>query len=72
MRVLHTDLLVIGLGSAGSAAVYRALQNGISVIGAEQMPGPGGTSTYGGVNNWEPGVSYPGIHQEIADRKSVV
>lgn len=68
MRVLHTDLLVIGLGSAGSAAVYRALQNGISVIGAEQMPGPGGTSTYGGVNNWEPGVSYPGIHQEIARR----
>ena len=68
MRILHTDILVLGLGSAGSAAVYRALQGGASVVGAEQMAGPGGTSTYGGVNNWEPGVSFPGIHAEIARR----
>lgn len=68
MRIFHTDILVLGLGSAGSAAVYRALQGGASVVGAEQMAGPGGTSTYGGVNNWEPGVSFPGMHAEIARR----
>lgn len=68
MKILHTDLLILGLGSAGSAAVWRALQNSVSVIGVEQMPGPGGTSTFGGVNNWEPGVSFPGIHEIIAHR----
>ena len=68
MKIIHTDILVLGLGSVGSAAVYRALQDGASVVGAEQMPGPGGTSTFGGVNNWEPGVSYEGMHREIARR----
>lgn len=68
MKILYTDILVVGLGSAGSAAVRNALLGGASVIGAEQMPGPGGTSTFGGVNNWEPGVSFPGMHQEIAAR----
>lgn len=68
MKIIHTDVLVLGLGSAGSAAVYRALQDGASVVGAEQMPGPGGTSSFGGVNNWEPGVSYEGMHREIARR----
>ncbi|MBQ2278016.1 MAG: FAD-dependent oxidoreductase, partial [Clostridia bacterium] len=68
MKIIHTDVLVLGLGSAGSAAVYRALQGGASVVGAEQMPGPGGTSSFGGVNNWEPGVSYEGMHREIARR----
>lgn len=68
MKTLYTDVLVLGLGSAGSAAVRNALAGGASVIGAEQMPGPGGTSTFGGVNNWEPGVSFDGIHREIARR----
>lgn len=68
MKILYTDILVLGLGSAGSAAAYRALQGGASVIGVEQMPGPGGTAAFGGVNNWEPGVSFDGIHQEIARR----
>ena len=68
MKIIHTDILVLGLGSAGSAAVYRALQGGASVVGAEQMAGPGGTSACGGVNNWEPGVSFPGMHTEIARR----
>ncbi len=68
MKILHTDILVLGLGSAGFAAVRRALLEGASVIGVEAMPGPGGTSTYGGVNNWEPGVSYPGVHEILAKR----
>ena len=68
MKIINTDILVLGLGSAGFSAVYCALQGGTSVVGVEQMPGPGGTSTFGGVNNWEPGVSFDGIHQEIAQR----
>ncbi len=66
--IKHTDILVLGLGAAGFAAVRRALLSGASVVGADAMPGPGGTSTYGGVNNWEPGVSYPGVHQILAER----
>lgn len=68
MKIIHTDILVLGLGSAGSAAVIRALSMHSTVVAVEQMPGPGGTSTYGGVNNWEPGVSLPGIHRSIATR----
>ncbi len=68
MKVLHTDILVIGLGSAGFAAARRALLAGAAVVGVDALPGPGGTSTYGGVNNWEPGVSYPGVHEILAER----
>ncbi len=67
-KIVYTDVLVLGLGSAGFAAVRRALLEGASVIGVDAMEGPGGTSTYGGVNNWEPGVSYPGVHQILAKR----
>ena len=63
-----TDVLILGIGSAGVGAVYRALTGGVRVIGVEACPGPGGTSTYGGVNNWEPGISLPGLHTEIARR----
>ena len=33
-----------------------------------KIPVPAGTSTYGGVNNWEPGVSLDGVHRELARR----
>ncbi len=68
MKTIYTDVLVLGLGSAGFAAVRRALLEGVSVVGVEAMAGPGGTSTYGGVNNWEPGVSFPGVHQLLSER----
>lgn len=63
-----TDVLVLGIGSAGFGAVRNALLGGASVIGIDANPGPGGTSTYGGVNNWEPGVSLNGVHRELARR----
>ena len=62
------DILVIGIGSAGFGAVRNALLGGASVIGVDANPGPGGTSTFGGVNNWEPGISLNGVHTEIARR----
>ena len=66
--MLSTDILVIGGGSAGFAAAEQALRGGFRVILAESMPGPGGTSVWGGVNTWEPGISFEGIHRKIAER----
>nr|MBQ4319969.1 FAD-dependent oxidoreductase [Clostridia bacterium] len=68
MKTYNTDVLVLGVGSAGFGAVRNALLGGASVIGVDKNPGPGGTSTYGGVNNWEPGISLDGVHTEIARR----
>ncbi|MBP3293348.1 MAG: FAD-dependent oxidoreductase [Clostridia bacterium] len=66
--IYNTDVLVIGIGSAGFGAVRNALLGGASVIGIDVNPGPGGTSTFGGVNNWEPGISLNGVHSELARR----
>ena len=66
--IYNTDVLVIGIGSAGFGAVRNALLGGASVIGIDANTGPGGTSTFGGVNNWEPGISLNGVHSELARR----
>lgn len=63
------DILIIGGGSAGFGAAYRALQAGKHrVVLVEKQNLLGGTSTVGGVNNWEPGVGGDGIHYEIVRR----
>ncbi len=62
-----TDVLILGCGSAGFGAAYRALLAGdCTVTIVEKNPGLGGTSTYGGVNCWEPGVGGEGVHYELA------
>lgn len=62
-----TDVLIIGGGSAGFGAAYRALQHeNCRVTLIEQNPGLGGTSTYGGVNCWEPGYGGAGVHHLLA------
>ena len=69
----YTDILIIGGGAAGFGAANSAgrmvLDNNydISVTLIEKTGYLGGTSTYGGVNCWEPGVSGNGVHFEIAD-----
>ena len=63
-----TEILIIGAGSAGFAAAYRALQGGCQVTLVDKNPLPGGTSVFGGVNCWEPGVSGSGVHFELARR----
>lgn len=64
-----TDILIVGGGSAGFGAAYRAVKSGAcSVTVVERNPGLGGTSTYGGVNCWEPGCSGNGVHHILADR----
>lgn len=64
-----TDILIVGGGSAGFGAAWRALHSGryrVAVI--EPNPGLGGTSTYGGVNCWEPGCGGAGVHRRLAER----
>ena len=64
-----TDILIVGAGSAGFGAAYRALLNGnYRVTLIDKNPGLGGTSTYGGVNNWEPGYGGKGVHHLLASR----
>ena len=63
------DILILGAGSAGFGAAYRALLSGNHrVVLVDSNPILGGTSTLGGVNNWEPGVGGKGVHFEIARR----
>lgn len=66
---IKTDILVIGAGSAGFGAALAALRmsNGdtdVTVI--DKNDGFGGTSVFGGVNCWEPGVAGPGLHLFLA------
>ena len=66
---LTTDILIVGGGSAGFGAAYRAIRDGrFHVTLVEKNPGLGGTSTYGGVNCWEPGVGGKGVHYQLAAR----
>ncbi len=66
---IYTDILIIGGGSAGfGAAATIARKSCFKVILVEKNGMLGGTSTAGGVNNWEPGVGGPGIHYELYER----
>lgn len=62
------DVLILGAGSAGFGAAYRALCSGLSVVLADANPGPGGTAVFAGVNCWEPGIAGGGVHRELARR----
>ncbi len=65
----YTDILIVGGGSAGFGAAWRALQSRkYRVAVVEPNPGLGGTSTYGGVNCWEPGYGGQGVHRKLAER----
>ena len=67
--VKQTDILIIGGGSAGFGAAYRAVSSGnCTVTLVEKNPGLGGTSTYGGVNCWEPGYGGSGVHHLLAQQ----
>ncbi|OGO81068.1 MAG: hypothetical protein A2Y21_03450 [Clostridiales bacterium GWC2_40_7] len=71
MHTIKTDLVIVGGGSAGFGAAHSALEFGrdkIKIVLIEKNSGLGGTSTFGGVNCWEPGVGGPGIHYEMAHR----
>lgn len=60
------DVIIIGGGSAGSAAACRAVEEGLSVCVAERLPGMGGTATYGGINRFEQCAGTHGLHEQLA------
>ncbi len=70
MDVIETDLLIIGGGSGGFGAALQAArqQPSARVLIIDTMALLGGSSTAGGVNNWEPGVGGLGIHYELYER----
>ena len=62
------DICVIGAGSGGFGAACSAARHGASVLLIEAYDGLGGTSTWAGVNNYEPVAGATGLPQEIYER----
>ena len=64
------DLIVCGLGTAGSLAALFSAENGLSVLGVENFTCLGGTHTAGGVPYHyfgNPGGRYEALDQEIKE-----
>lgn len=68
---LHTDVCVVGGGSAGVGAALAAARNGAKVVLVERQKRLGGTGANAYVANWEPG---PGcsIAKEIFQRMEAI
>ena len=62
------DVAVIGGGSAGFSAAWSAAHLGSSVVLVEKESALGGTSTLGGVNNWEPVMGATGVPYRVYQR----
>ena len=54
MRTQTCDICVVGAGSGGFGAALAAARSGAAVLLFEAAKGVGGTSTWAGVNNYEP------------------
>jgi len=66
----HYDVIVAGVGTAGSYAVLAAAMHGVSVLGIDRFPGVGGMGTFGYVNGYYYGAS-GGLHIQI-DREALM
>ncbi|ANE45689.1 hypothetical protein SY83_04550 [Paenibacillus swuensis] len=60
----HYDVIVVGLGTAGSMAAIAAARKGLSVLGIERLNCMGGTGTVGGVVGYYYG-NRGGIFEDI-------
>lgn len=69
---MRTKVVVIGGGSAGAGAAWRAARSGAEVTLIESGSILGGTSTLGGVHCWEPGIASAGLNQELYRRMRTV
>ncbi len=58
------DLIVVGLGTAGSIALITAARKGLKVLGIDKLPVMGGTATAGGISSYYRGVP-GGIFEEL-------
>lgn len=74
MQTIAVDVLIVGGGSGGFGSALRAARHAPNarVVVVESMSMLGGTSTLGGVNNWEPGVGGLGVHYELYARMSQI
>ncbi len=61
------DLLVAGLGSAGSLALIAGARQGITALGIDKLRLMGGSGTAGGISSYYYGVS-GGIYEAIDER----
>lgn len=59
------DICVVGGGSGGFGAACAAARHGANVVLIEAGPGLGGTSTFAGVNNYEPVAGATGLPQAL-------
>lgn len=64
----HFDVCVVGGGSGGFGAACAAARHGARVLLVEAAAGLGGTSTWAGVNNWEPVAGPTGLPAELYER----
>ena len=62
------DLVVVGLGTAGSISLIAAGRKGLNVLGVEQFYGMGGTGTIGGMTGYYFGAM-GGLHEEMDDKE---
>jgi len=63
--VLECDVCVVGGGSGGIGAAVSAARLGADTILIEKEKMLGGTSTLGGVSNWEPVAGATGLPREL-------
>lgn len=70
--VVEADVAVIGGGSAGFGAAWSAAHLGSTVVLVEKESMLGGTSTVGGVNNWEPVMGGTGVPYRVYQRLSQI
>ena len=69
---MSRNVLIIGGGSAGTGAAYRASLCGANVTLVESGCLLGGTSTLGGVNCWEPGIASFGLNRALYRRMASI
>ena len=64
------DVIVCGLGTAGSMAAFVSAKNNLSVLGIEAFNCVGGTTTIGGIQSHYfgcPGGEYTKLDQTVED-----
>ena len=67
---VKADVIVCGLGTAGSLAALFSAENGLSVLGVEALTSVGGMHAVGGVQHHYfgfPGGRYQALEQDILD-----
>lgn len=66
--VVSCDVAVIGGGSAGFGAAWKAASSGMDVVLVEKEGRLGGTSVSGGVSSWEPVCGASGLPGNVYER----